>query len=64
MEFYSIIQFNTKFQVWFLMKIPLVKIEIDEEIKNATISALKSGKFILGRQTEDLEEKFAKFSNV
>jgi len=64
MEIYSLIQFNTQFQVWFLMKIPLAKIEIDEEIKNATISALKSGKFILGRQTEEFEEKFAKFCNV
>jgi len=46
------------------MKIPLAKIEIDTEIKNAALAALDSGKFILGKQTEEFEEKFAKFCNV
>ena len=46
------------------MKIPLAKIEVDSEIKNAASSALDSGKFILGKQTEEFEEKFAKFCNV
>jgi len=46
------------------MKIPLAKIEIDSDIKKAALLALDSGKFILGKQTEEFEEKFAKFCNV
>jgi len=46
------------------MKIPLAKIEIDSNIKKAASFALDSGKFILGKQTEEFEEKFAKFCNV
>jgi len=46
------------------MKIPLSKIDIDDEMKNAVIRVLDSGKFILGDETEDFEEKFAKFCKV
>ena len=46
------------------MKIPLSKIDIDDEMKNAVSKVLDSGKFILGDETGDFEEKFAKFCNV
>jgi len=46
------------------MKVPLAKIEVDSDVKNAALEALDSGNFILGKQTEDFEEKFAKFCNV
>jgi dTDP-4-amino-4,6-dideoxygalactose transaminase len=46
------------------VKIPLSKIEIDDEIREAVVSVLDSGKFILGNRTEEFEEKFAKFCNT
>jgi dTDP-4-amino-4,6-dideoxygalactose transaminase len=46
------------------MKIPLSKIDIDYKVKKAAISALESGHFILGKEVEDFEDKFAKFCNV
>lgn len=46
------------------MKIPLSKIDVNGEIKDAVISVLDSGKFILGERTEEFEEKFAKFCNT
>jgi dTDP-4-amino-4,6-dideoxygalactose transaminase len=45
------------------MKIPLSKIDIDTKVKKAAISALESGHFILGKEVEEFEEQFAKFSN-
>lgn len=46
------------------MKIPLSKIIIDKEIKKSVSKVLSSNKFILGEQTREFEEKFAKFCNV
>ena len=46
------------------MKIPLSKIDVDNNVKKAAISALESGHFILGKEVGDFEEKFAKFCNV
>jgi dTDP-4-amino-4,6-dideoxygalactose transaminase len=46
------------------MEIPLSKIIIDDEIKQAVLKVLSSGKFILGDETHEFEEKFAKFCNV
>jgi dTDP-4-amino-4,6-dideoxygalactose transaminase len=46
------------------MKIPLSKIIIDDEIKQSVLKVLSSGKFILGNETREFEEKFAKFCNV
>jgi dTDP-4-amino-4,6-dideoxygalactose transaminase len=46
------------------MKIPLSKIEVDNDVKKAAILTLESGHFILGKQVEDFEEKFAKFCNA
>jgi len=43
------------------MKISLSKIIIDEEIKKSVSKVLSSNKFILGDQTREFEEKFAKF---
>jgi len=45
------------------MKIPLSKIDVDNKVKKAAITALESGHFILGNEVEDFEEKFAKFCN-
>jgi len=46
------------------MKIPLSKIDVDNKVKKAAITALESGNFILGNEVEDFEEKFAKFCNT
>lgn len=46
------------------MKIPLSKIDVNDEIKDAVIAVLDSGKFILGERTEEFEEKFTKFCNT
>ena len=43
------------------MEIPLSVIEVDKSVKKAAISALESGRFILGKNVEDFEEEFAKF---
>lgn len=46
------------------MKVPLAKIEINNEIKNAVSSVLKKGNFILGEETKKFEEEFARFCGV
>ena len=46
------------------MKIPLSKIDVDPKVKKAAISVLDSGHFILGREVEEFENDFAKFSNT
>ena len=46
------------------MKIPLAKIDIDDETVNAAISAVKSGQWLHGKRTEEFEERFAKFCNA
>lgn len=46
------------------MKIPLSRIEISKETRNAVDLVLTKGKFILGEKTEEFEEKFAKLCNV
>jgi len=46
------------------MKVSLAKIEINDEILKSINSVLKSRKFILGNNTEEFEEKFAKFCNA
>jgi dTDP-4-amino-4,6-dideoxygalactose transaminase len=45
------------------MKIPLSKIDVDDHVIKAANRALKSGNFILGKEVEELEAKFAKFCN-
>jgi len=45
-------------------KIPLSRIPMDMEIKNAVISVLDKGNFILGAKTEEFEKKFAKYCDV
>jgi perosamine synthetase len=46
------------------LKVPLARINIDNNVKKAAISALESGHFILGKNVEEFEEKFAKFCNA
>jgi len=46
------------------MKIPLSKIDVDNRVIKAATRALKSGHFILGKEVENFEAKFAKFCNT
>ena len=46
------------------MKVPLTKINIDDDTIKAANVALKSGQWILGKKTQEFESKFAKFCNV
>ncbi|MGD8432378.1 MAG: DegT/DnrJ/EryC1/StrS family aminotransferase [Nitrosopumilaceae archaeon] len=46
------------------MKVPLARIDIDDKVKKAAISALESGHFILGKNVEEFEDRFAKFCNT
>ena len=46
------------------MKIPLSFIQVDKLVRRAALTALDSGKFILGKQVKEFEEQFAKLCNV
>jgi len=46
------------------MSIPLVKVYMDDDIKNAVLEVLDSGWYILHEKVHEFEEKFAKFCGV
>jgi len=46
------------------VNIPLSKVYVDKEIKNAVIKALESGRYILGEKVREFEQKFAVFCHV
>lgn len=46
------------------MRIPLSKVEIDDDMRAIAIKALDSGHYILGKYTKEFEERFAKFCGV
>ena len=46
------------------MKIPITKIDLDEQTIAAAVNTLKSGQWILGKKTQKFESEFAKFCKV
>ena len=46
------------------MKIPLVKVYMDDDIKKAVLEVLDSGWYILHEKVREFERKFAQFCNV
>ena len=46
------------------LNVPLSKVYMDEEIKNAVLKVLDSGWYILGQMVKEFEREFAKFCGV
>jgi len=46
------------------LKIPITKIDLDEQTIAAAVNTLKSGQWILGKKTQKFESEFAKFCRV
>lgn len=46
------------------MKVPIVKLQLDEGVISAAVEVLRSGMWIEGRHVRDLEKKFATYTGV